>query len=201
MTQRTQQIVVFGIIGILFVSIAGGTIAILAGAGNKNSAASSEQLKEIERQLAEQTEQKNQQDQIDDARENCGQLAPPENAKPLTVPKFDLPKTDVTKLATKDLKAGTGAEVKAGDCIVANYHGVLTDGTVFDSSYNRGGPSRFSLLRVIEGWQEGIPGMKVGGIRVLTIPSDKAYGETGNAPVIGPNADLVFVVEVKEIVK
>jgi FKBP-type peptidyl-prolyl cis-trans isomerase len=89
--------------------------------------------------------------------------------------------------------------VRAGDCIIANYHGVTTDGEVFDSSYERGEPNRFSLNGVIQGWALGIPGMREGGVRVLTIPSELAYGEQGSAPVIGPNEDLVFVVELVEI--
>lgn len=103
---------------------------------------------------------------------------------------------DITELETKDLKVGTGKEVKAGDCITVNYHGTLADGTVFDSSYEDSKPVRFALSGVIEGWQQGVPGMKVGGVRRLVIPSELAYGEAGSPPTIPENADLVFIVEV-----
>jgi len=109
-----------------------------------------------------------------------------------------IPKGEVTKLQITDLKTGTGETVKAGDTITAHYRGTLTDGTIFDSSYDRGEPSTFSLDGVIEGWQEGIPGMKVGGKRRLVIPADKAYGETGTSG-IPPNSALVFEIELKSI--
>ena len=98
------------------------------------------------------------------------------------------------------MKVGSGAEAKPGDCIVAYYHGTLTDGTVFDSAYERGTPNKFSLSAVIRGWQDGVPGMKEGGVRLLYIPSNQAYGSTGSPPVIGPDADLVFVIELVEVV-
>ena len=206
MAKRSQQVVIFAAIGAFFISIAGAAILIVAGEGDSLThspadEASAEQLEEIERQLAEQEAADQAQRQIEDAQAACSFLAPPEGAQPLGVPEFDLPTSDVVELATTDITTGSGSEAAAGDCIVANYHGVLVDGTVFDSSYERGGPSRFSLLRVIEGWQQGIPGMKEGGVRVLTIPSEMAYGTAGNAPIIGPDADLVFVVELVEVVE
>lgn len=205
MAKRRQQVVIFAAIGAFFVSIAGGAILILAGNGDSLTQspadeASAEQLAEIERQLAEQEAAAAAQEQIEAAQASCSPLDSPVGAPPLEVPKFDLPAGDVTELSTVDITVGEGAEVVAGDCIVANYHGVLADGSVFDSSFERGGPARFSLLRVIKGWQQGIPGMREGGVRVLTIPSDLAYGPAGNAPLIGPDADLVFVVELVEIV-
>jgi FKBP-type peptidyl-prolyl cis-trans isomerase len=99
-------------------------------------------------------------------------------------------------LIVEDLKIGEGYEAQAGQWIVAHYHGTLkSDGTMFDSSYERGEPVAFSLESVIEGWQKGVPGMKFGGIRRLTIPAALAWGETGRAPTIGPNADVVFIIE------
>lgn len=115
------------------------------------------------------------------------------------IPEYDLPSGEITELRTVDLVEGNGAEAGEGACVVAYYHGTLTDGTVFDSSYERGQPLPFSLNGVIQGWTEGIPGMKEGGVRVLYIPSDLAYGASGNGP-IGPNEDLVFVVELVEVV-
>src|SRR6187399_1281795 len=100
----------------------------------------------------------------------------------------------VTGLEYEDLTEGTGAEAKAGQQISAHYHGTLTDGTVFDSSYNRGQPFSFRLGagQVIRGWDEGIVGMKVGGKRRLTIPPELGYGSRGAGGVIPPNATLNF---------
>jgi len=104
-----------------------------------------------------------------------------------------------TDLVVEDLMVGDGAEVQPGDTVTANYIGVAcSTGEVFDSSYSRGEPTPFPLGQVIEGWQEGIPGMKVGGQRLLGIPPDQAYGAAGRPPSIGPNEALWFVVEVVE---
>lgn len=104
-----------------------------------------------------------------------------------------------TQLVTKDLKPGTGALVNKGDQVTANYIGVsCSTGKIFDSSYSRGAPTPFSLSGVIKGWQDGIPGMKVGGMRLLGIPADQAYGASGNPPAIAPNEALWFVVEVTD---
>jgi peptidylprolyl isomerase len=102
------------------------------------------------------------------------------------------------KLATKELIAGTGAEAKDGDTVTVNYVGVLyKNGKVFDASWKRHEPFSFALGKgqVIKGWDQGIPGMKVGGRRELIIPSALAYGATGSPPTIPPNAPLVFVVD------
>ena len=96
-----------------------------------------------------------------------------------------------------DAKVGTGKEVAPGATVKVHYTGWLTDasGTVFDSSVKRGQPIEFPLSGVIKGWQDGIPGMKVGGTRVLRIPPEQAYGSRGAGGLIGPNATLVFRVE------
>ncbi len=117
--------------------------------------------------------------------------------------KAEAPK--VTKLASgveiEDMVVGTGYEVKAGGVVIANYRGTLKEtGAEFDSSYKRGEPIGFPLTRVIKGWGEGVPGMKVGGKRKLTIPAAMAYGEReikdGDEKVIIPkNSDLVFEIE------
>ncbi len=100
-------------------------------------------------------------------------------------------------LIIEDQVIGTGAEAKAGQKVTVNYSGTLTDGTKFDSSYDRGQPFSFNLGagEVIRGWDEGFAGMKVGGKRKLTIPSALGYGASGAGGVIPPNATLVFEVE------
>lgn len=106
--------------------------------------------------------------------------------------------TDVTELKIEDLKVGTGAEAIAGKKITVNYTGTLTDGTKFDSSLNPGRtPFEFNLGagQVIEGWDKGFAGMKVGGKRRLTIPSSMGYGSQGAGGIIPPNATLIFEVE------
>jgi peptidylprolyl isomerase len=104
-----------------------------------------------------------------------------------------------TALVTKDLKDGTGAVVAAGDTVTVNYIGVsCSTGKLFDSSYKTGTgvPITFPLAQVIPGWTNGVPGMKVGGMRLLGIPSGDAYGPQGRPPTIAPDEALWFVVEV-----
>lgn len=95
-----------------------------------------------------------------------------------------------------DVKAGTGAEVKPGATVTIHYTGWLTTGKVFDSSHTRGEKAEFPLGNLIKGWQDGIPGMKVGGVRRLYIPYEQAYGAGGRPPVIPAKADLIFEIEV-----
>jgi peptidylprolyl isomerase len=102
-----------------------------------------------------------------------------------------------TTLVSEDLAAGSGATVQATDTLTVNYIGVsCSTGKVFDSSYSRNQPANFPLNQVIPGWQQGIPGMKVGGRRLLGIPPDLAYGKQGQPPTIAPDETLWFVVEV-----
>ena len=99
------------------------------------------------------------------------------------------------------LKPGTGPSPTASDKVKVHYQGTLTDGTVFDSSYQRGEPVTFPLNGVIRCWTEGVQMMKVGGKSRLVCPADLAYGERGAPPRIKPGATLVFEVELLEIVK
>jgi peptidylprolyl isomerase len=102
-----------------------------------------------------------------------------------------------TELVKEDLQPGTGAEVAAGATVTVDYIGVAcSTGKIFDSSYSRGEAATFPLSGVIPGWQNGIPGMKVGGVRLLGIPPADAYGTTGSAPDIAPDETLWFVVTV-----
>jgi FKBP-type peptidyl-prolyl cis-trans isomerase FkpA len=97
------------------------------------------------------------------------------------------------------LKPGTGPSPKATDKVKVHYHGTLTDGSVFDSSVQRGKPAEFPLNGVIKCWTEGVQQMKVGGKSRLVCPSDTAYGDRGAPPRIKPGATLVFEVELLEI--
>lgn len=106
------------------------------------------------------------------------------------------------ELQIEDTVVGTGVEAKAGDTATVHYTGYLMDGTKFDSSLDRGQPFAFVLGagEVIQGWDEGVAGMKVGGKRVLIIPSDKAYGPQGTPDgTIPPGATLKFEVELVDV--
>lgn len=103
-------------------------------------------------------------------------------------------------LIYKEIRAGDGPNPKPEDTVKAHYHGTLIDGTVFDSSVQRGQPSEFTLQGVIKCWQEGIPKMKVGGKARLICPEDIAYGDRGSGN-IPPGATIVFDVELLDIVK
>ena len=109
--------------------------------------------------------------------------------------------TTPSGLQYTDTAEGDGEAAQAGNNVSVHYTGWLTDGTKFDSSVDRNQPFQFPLGagRVIAGWDEGVCGMKVGGKRKLTIPSDLGYGPTGAGAVIPPNATLVFEVELLEI--
>ena len=101
----------------------------------------------------------------------------------------------------EDLVIGHGATAETGKDIVVHYVGRLTDGTQFDSSRARNEPLDFPLGQgqMIKGWEQGLPGMKVGVTRRLTIPPELAYGDEGRGDVIPPNAALVFEVELLEV--
>jgi len=101
----------------------------------------------------------------------------------------------------QEITPGTGDSPAATDKVKVHYKGTLTDGTVFDSSIDRGQPATFPLNQVIKCWTEGIQLMKVGGKGKLTCPSDVAYGDTGRPPTIKPGATLVFEVELLGIEK
>ncbi len=105
-----------------------------------------------------------------------------------------------TALVSKDLTVGTGEPVPAGATVKVNYIGVsCSTGVIFDSSYSRGQPAELSLNQVIPGWQQGIPGMNVGGKRLLGIPPALAYGDDGSpSGTFAPQETLWFVVEVLE---
>lgn len=113
-------------------------------------------------------------------------------------------KTTDHGLKYETLKAGTGAEAKAGQRVTVHYTGTLKDGTKFDSSRDRDKPFEFKLAKseeegeVIKGWDEGVAGMLVGERRKLTIPPELGYGAAGAGRVIPPNATLIFDIELIE---
>lgn len=107
----------------------------------------------------------------------------------------------VTALQSTDVIEGTGDTVQPGATITAHYTGALcADGTIFQSSHDFGEAISFPLSGVIKGWTEGVPGMKIGGTRRLTIPAAMAYGAHSPSPNIPPNSDLVFDIELVAIV-
>lgn len=110
------------------------------------------------------------------------------------------PRKKVEQLEVIDTVIGTGDEVLPSQTITAHYTGALVkDGTIFQSSKDFGQPATFGLEQVIEGWTKGVPGMKVGGVRRLIIPSTQAYGSVRAAANIPPNSDLVFDIELISI--
>lgn len=120
-----------------------------------------------------------------------------------TKPKVEPPEGDLpTELASEDIVPGTGAEAKTGDQVSVQYVGIDAEsGDEFDASWDGGTPFDFQLGggQVIPGWDQGVVGMKVGGRRKLTIPPDLAYGPAGQPPDIGPDATLVFVIDLLDV--
>lgn len=111
-------------------------------------------------------------------------------------------KTD-SGLQYQDLQVGTGEVAQHGDTVTVHYTGWLKDGTKFDSSLDHNKPFVFTIDagEVIKGWDEGVLGMKEGGKRKLMIPPELGYGRRGSPPVIPPNADLIFEVELLKVRK
>lgn len=110
-------------------------------------------------------------------------ITPPTGAAPAT-------------LQTQDIIVGTGTEVLATSTLTVHYTLMTwSKGAIVESSWSSGQPATFPLSGVIAGWQEGLPGAKVGGRRLLVIPADKGYGPNGSGP-IGPNETLIFVVDI-----
>lgn len=108
--------------------------------------------------------------------------------------------TGPSSLTVEDLVVGTGATAAAGDTVTVHYVGTLLNGTKFDSSYDAGRPFTFKIGagQVIAGWDQGVPGMKVGGKRRLTIPPSLGYGNQAVGP-IPPNSTLRFDIELLSI--
>ncbi len=120
---------------------------------------------------------------------------------PPGTPPFEIPLGPPSAdLVVDDLVVGDGAEAEAGGTVTINYIGVsCSTGKIFDSSYQRGQPATFALGGLIEGWQLGIPGMQVGGQRLLVIPPDLGYGPVGRPGSIAGNETLIFLVELVDV--
>jgi len=106
-----------------------------------------------------------------------------------------------TGLQYKILEEGKGKSPTSEDKVIAHYTGKLLDGTVFDSSHDRGEPATFPVSGVIKGWQEALPMMKVGGKWQIVVPANLAYGDRGVGNLIGPNETLIFDIELVSISK
>ena len=135
----------------------------------------------------------------DDVSKTQPEEVPTQEGTDRAKPKIEIPAgKPPAKLKTEDLIVGKGAAVKSGQTLSVNYVGVShSNGKEFDSNFGSGQPFEFQLGQgmVIQGWDEGLEGMKVGGRRKLTIPGDLAYGPQGQPPDIAPNETLVFVID------
>lgn len=137
---------------------------------------------------------------VADTPETATQPEAPVQENSTTISNFN-PPYEITELRFEDTVVGDGAEVQASDTVTIHYTGALaSDGSVFDSSVD-GEPATFPLDNLIAGWQEGIPGMKVGGKRRLFIPSALGYGSSGSGSSIPPNSDLIFDIELFDTTK
>lgn len=168
---RAQRVAII-LIGVLFLATTVGGIVVNIMQNNEQT----DQQAQLQELLKQQQEQQKQ--------------TPTKKAKDAYIPKGE-----VTKLQITDIKTGSGAEVKKGDTVTVAYRGTLaSDGTIFDESKK----TTFGLDQVIQGWQVGIPGMKVGGKRRLVIPASMAYGDQAQNG-IPANSALVFEIELKSI--
>lgn len=184
MSRKTQNVIIGLIAGtMLFSSIGTGLLLLAQDDGSSlDSALSSENQPETETPTTDPE-----------------QIVEP-TVDPAEIPEAFIPEGEVTDLIITDLDEGQGdKEVEPSSEITVNYHGTLaSDGSEFDSSYRRGTPASFPLTGVIQGWQEGLLGMKEGGRRRLIIPSELAYGPSARDG-IPANSALVFEVELLSI--
>lgn len=165
--------------------------------GDKDSALSETELKDVMKEFQATMMKKAQDKQEADGKKSdeAGKKFIDENKKKEGV------KTTASGLQYKVVTEGKGAKPTAEDTVKVHYKGALTSGTEFDSSYKRGEPAEFPVKGVIKGWTEALQLMPVGSKWQLVIPSDLAYGEQGMPPTIPPKSVLVFDVELLEIVK
>ncbi len=164
---------------------------------DKETLLTQEQVVEVMTSFSQKIQQEQEEKQKTAAATNIeeGKKFLEENAKKEGV------KTTKSGLQYQVLTEGKGEKPKASDRVSVHYKGTLLDGSVFDSSYERGQPATFPLNAVIPGWTEGLQLMPVGSKYKLFIPSELGYGERGAGPKIGPNATLVFEVELLAVEK
>jgi FKBP-type peptidyl-prolyl cis-trans isomerase FklB len=174
-------------------ALAAGIADALAGKPALNQQEVGETLNKLQQDMMAKAETKGKADLEKNLK--AGETFLAENTKKAGV------KTTASGLQYKVLKSGTGAVPKKTDTVKVHYHGTLIDGTVFDSSVERGDPVTFPVDGVIPGWIEALQLMKVGDKWQLFIPSKLAYGERSPSPKIGPNSTLIFEVELIGIEK
>lgn len=191
-----QRVAAFLLAAIFLVTTIGATAYVVVQINNDDSGLVNETSEE--RAIAEALDAQRQADaaadEASDGQQPCGE-ATYEAVEPRPIPTTTTSGA-VDQLETVDVQEGDGEEVQPGDCVAALYYGTLAvDGTMFDGNYESGQPIEFPLTGVIQGWTDGIPGMKVGGVRRLVIPADQAYGEQERSG-IPANSDLIFEVEI-----
>lgn len=188
-TRKGQRIAIWVIAGAMLVGTIGGFAVMMI---DPNGTAG-QQEDDFEAQFAEW-----QREQEELARARAEASQPLEGYEATT---FDA--SAVSELGVEVLREGNGEELDASSTISANYFGWTSNGSIFDSTNQSGTtePAEFPLSGVINGWTEGLTGVKVGSVVRLSIPSDQAYGEQGSPPNIGPNEPLMFIVEVVEKVE
>lgn len=183
MNKTTQRVFIWIIAIAMIVGTIGAFVGIILDNNNR-----AKQQEELTKQLQQQQQQA------------CEAAVVPEGSVYTKPESVTFEKDSVTELKTEDVKVGEGKEVtNVNDCVTVHYLGNTSDGKVFDNSYDRGQPIAFTLSGVIQGWQEGLIGMKEGGARKIFIPSEKAYGEQGAPGAIGPNEPLYFYVELIDV--
>ena len=187
-TRKSQRIVIWIISIVMLVGTVGGFIAMMAAPGNEAKQQAALEAAQTQWQAAQEAQ----------AKELSDKYFEQFSAQSSRVGEFSA--EGITELKTEDLVVGEGDEVKGDTKIAAYYLGWNPSGKIFDGSID--GDSLKAPLAVdgpadaavIEGWQKGLVGMKIGGIRELTIPSDLAYGETGSGEDIPANTPLKFIV-------
>lgn len=185
MNKTAQRVFIWIIAITMIVGTVGAFFGIILANNNANR-----QQDEITKQLQQQQAQQ----------QACQAAQAPEGSVYTKPEPVTFEKDSISEVKTEDVKVGEGKEVTSvNDCVTVHYLGNTSDGKVFDNSYDRGQPIAFTLSGVIQGWQEGLIGMKEGGARKIFIPSDKAYGEQGAPGSIGPNEPLYFYVELIDV--
>lgn len=196
-TPRSQRIGIWIIALVMIFGTIGGLIFMIL--ATQNSSVDPNAIAQEKATEQYQDQMKDYQKQAAEQRKNLRAL----DGYADKVTKFNA--DDVKEVTTETLKEGNGATIAKEDKIKVNYTGWTPDGKIFDSTKEDGkdaSPTEFSLSQLVEGWTDGLVGKKAGGVYLLSIPSDKAYGETGtNDGSIGANTPIKFIVEVISIVK